>query len=417
VYVSLRNSPPVAGGAVALPAQRRRSGVGRTVVLLGLVSLFTDISQEMVVAVLPLYLTLQLGLGPLAFGLMDGVYQGATALVRILGGLLADRGGRHKEVAAFGYGLSAVCKLGLVAAGGVLGAVTAVLVADRLGKGVRTAPRDALISLSTEPASLGRAFGVHRALDTTGALLGPLVAFALLARRPGAYDGIFVTSFAVALVGLGILVLFVQGRGAGGGRVEQPVARVSPRAAASLLADRQLRGITLAGGVLGLFTVSDAFVYLLIQRQTSMEVRWFPLLFLGTAVSYLLLAIPLGALADRLGRDRVFLAGYLPLVTTYAVLLFVPLSAPVVVLCLALLGAYYASTDGVLMALASARVPERLRTTGLALVTSATATTRFAASLAFGALWVAFGPHGSMLVFLAGLGVAIVAAALLLGRR
>jgi MFS family permease len=412
VYVSLRNTPARAGAVPAVLDGRTRGAIGRNVVLLGLVSLFTDVSQEMVVAVLPLYLTLQLGLGPLAFGLMDGVYQGGTALVRILGGLLADRRDRHKQVAGFGYALSAVCKLGLLAAGSAWGAVSAVLVLDRLGKGVRTAPRDALISLSADPRALGRAFGVHRALDTTGALLGPLLAFVLLARRPGAYGGIFVTSFAIALIGLGILILFVQGRSGRGAEAHRPP--VSLRSALALLRVREFRAITIVGGALGLFTISDAFVYLLIQRQTNMDARWFPLLFLGTALSYLLLAVPIGQLADRVGRGRVFLVGYLPLVATYLVLLVVPLSTPVVLLCLALLGSYYASTDGILMAAASTRVSERLRTSGLAIVTTATASTRFVASIGFGGLWVVWGPHRSTLVFLLGLVAAVAASTALL---
>ena len=191
---------------------RRRIAVSRTVILLGLVSLFTDLSQEMVTAVLPLYLTYQVRLSPLQFGFIDGMYQGATALVRLLGGLLADRKERHKEVAAAGYGASALCKLGLVAVGGAWLGTTAVLLVDRLGKGIRTAPRDALISLDSERAGLGRSFGVHRALDTVGAMLGPLAAFVLLAQLPGQYNTVFLVSFSIALIGLGILVLFVENR-------------------------------------------------------------------------------------------------------------------------------------------------------------------------------------------------------------
>jgi MFS family permease len=413
MYVSLRSTPQGAAAA-ALPGTWR-SAIGRTVVLLGFVSLFTDISSEMVVAVLPLYLTVQLGLAPLAFGVTDGTYQGASALVGILGGVLADRRSRHKEVAVFGYGLSAICKLGLVAAGSAWGALSAVLAVDRLGKGVRTGPRDALISLSAEPRALGRAFGVHRALDTTGALLGPLLAFVLLARRPDGYQGIFLTSFGFAAIGVGILVLFVQGRSGGPAAAEQP--RISAAAAAGLLRARAFRNVTIAGAALGLFTISDAFVYLLIQRDTSMDVRWFPLLFLGTALAYLLLAVPFGAISDRIGRERVFLAGYGALLATYAVLLFVPLGALTVLLCLSLLGSYYAATDGVLMALASVHVPEPLRTTGPSIVSTATGLTRFAASIGFGLLWMLVGPHGSALAYAVGLVVAVASATVLLFRR
>ena len=118
VYASVRNVPAEVIAAPAARSGRRRIAVSRTVILLGLVSLFTDLSQEMVTAVLPLYLTYQVRLSPLQFGFIDGMYQGATALVRLLGGLVADRKERHKEVAATGYGASALCKLALVGVGG-----------------------------------------------------------------------------------------------------------------------------------------------------------------------------------------------------------------------------------------------------------------------------------------------------------
>ena len=347
----------------------------------------------MVTAVLPLYLTYQVRLSPLQFGFIDGMYQGATALVRLLGGLVADRKERHKEVAATGYGASALCKLGLVAVGGAWLGTTAVLLVDRLGKGIRTAPRDALISLDSERASLGRSFGVHRALDTVGAMLGPLVAFVLLAQLPGQYNTVFLVSFSIALIGLGILVLFVENR-----RNREPVAATprrprrrstSPAARDGPVPDTRFRVIALVGSGLGLLTVSDAFVYLVIQRQTHLDVKWFPLLFLGTAMAYLGFAVPIGRLADRVGRGRVFLAGHLALLGVYGVLRFADLGTGAVLWTLLLFGLYYASTDGVLMALASPTIPERLRTSGFALITTGTATTRFMSSVAFGAIWVA----------------------------
>ncbi|MYS09312.1 MFS transporter, partial [Streptomyces sp. SID6041] len=180
------DAPPTPSGV------RRR--VPGTVLALGAVSLVTDVSSEMVTAVLPLYLVLGLGLSPLQFGLLDGLSTGATALVRLLGGATADRGGRHKAVGGIGYALSACSRLGLLLAGGATGWIAAALAADRLGKGVRTAPRDALITLHSPPEHLGRAFGTHRAMDTTGALLGPPAAFALLWATADAYDAVFAVS-------------------------------------------------------------------------------------------------------------------------------------------------------------------------------------------------------------------------------
>src|SRR5919197_383228 len=189
---------------------RRWPRVSRTVVLLGLVSLFTDISAEMVATVLPLYLVFNLGLSPLQFGAVDGVYQGAAALVRVAGGFVGDRWRRYKEVAAVGYGVSAVCKLAFLPVGAAWTALTWIVFIDRTGKGIRTAPRDALISLSTPRERLGTAFGVHRALDTAGAMLGPFVAFGLLAIAPLAFDAVFAVSFCFAIVGLLVIALFVR---------------------------------------------------------------------------------------------------------------------------------------------------------------------------------------------------------------
>jgi MFS family permease len=422
VYASVRNVPAEVLAAPAARSGRRRIAVSRTVILLGLVSLFTDLSQEMVTAVLPLYLTYQVRLSPLQFGFIDGMYQGATALVRLLGGLVADRKERHKEVAATGYGASALCKLALVAVGGAWLGTTAVLLVDRLGKGIRTAPRDALISLDSERAGLGRSFGVHRALDTVGAMLGPLAAFVLLAQLPGQYNTVFLVSFSIALIGLGILVLFVENRrnretDAVADEPAAPKEHVTFRAALGLFRITRFRAIALVGSGLGLLTISDAFLYLVIQRQTHLDVKWFPLLFLGTAMAYLGFAVPIGRIADRVGRGRVFLAGHLALLGVYLVLRFVDLGTGAVLCTLLLFGLYYASTDGVLMALASPTIPERLRTSGFALITTGTATTRFMSSVVFGAIWVAWGSQVAMLIFLVGLAVMVPAAALTLRRH
>ena len=131
----------------------RWSGVGPNVFFLGLTSFLTDISSEMVASILPIYMVFVLRLTPLQIGVVDGLYQGAAALARLAGGLFADRWRRNREVAAAGYGLSALCKLGLLAVGSAWGPLSGVIALDRVGKGLRTAPRDALISLSSEPAA------------------------------------------------------------------------------------------------------------------------------------------------------------------------------------------------------------------------------------------------------------------------
>ncbi|GAA3065701.1 MFS transporter [Streptomyces glomeratus] len=394
-------APASADGAARPPAGRRRAAVAPTVLALGTVSLVTDVSSEMVTAVLPLYLVAGLGLSPLGFGLLDGIYNGFSALVRLAGGHLADRGGgRHKWVAGLGYGISALCKPLLLLVHS-LTPIGLVLAADRTGKGLRTAPRDALISLSSTPESRGRAFGVHRAMDTAGALLGPLVAFLILRATVDGYDAVFTVSFCVAVAGVLILVLFVPGGKRQPAPAEQPERtahgdRPTLRAAVGLLRRRELRRIAVCALLLGLATVSDSFVYLLLQRRLGVPDRWFALLPLGTAAAFLVLAVPLGRLADRVGRWAVFLAGHVALLLAYALLLTSWHGTALPYAVLLLHGGFYAATDGVLMAAASDGVPEHLRSSGLALVQTGQALARFACSLGFGAAWTVWGDRTAL---------------------
>ncbi|MCF3142446.1 MFS transporter [Streptomyces platensis] len=381
---SIDRAPKDGAGTAPRPAF---AAVGRNVLALGAVSLITDISAEMVTAVLPLYFVLTLQMSPAAYGLMDGLYTGATALLRLVGGYVADRTLRRKAVAAAGYGISALAKLGLVAAGSSVGALGAVIVGDRTGKGLRSAPRDALISLSVPETVLGRAFGLHRAMDSAGAFAGPLVALGLLsligAASPRAFDAIFITSFCIAALAVVVLLAFARDH-----RAARPTTRtVSPRAVGDLLRRRGVRRLVYAAGLLGLATIGDGFVYLQLMHRQSVPAGWFPLFAVGTNLVYLLLAAPLGALADRIGRKSMLMCGYGMLFAVY-VLLCSPLSgtaATVLILCC--YGTFYAATDGVLMALAGPVLPPELRTTGMALVQTVQALAYFGSSVAFGAAW------------------------------
>ncbi|MFE3943709.1 MFS transporter [Streptomyces sp. NPDC059118] len=402
------------------PAPPRSGGAGRrvpgTVLALGTVSLVTDISSEMVTAVLPLYLVLGLGLSPLQFGFLDGLFNGAAAIVRLLGGYAADHGRGHKRVAGLGYALSALSRIGLLLAGGATAGIAAALATDRVGKGIRTAPRDALITLSSPPEALGRSFGVHRAMDTTGALLGPLAAFALLWATADAYDAVFVVSFCVGLLGVLLLVLYVPAH-----QPAPPPLIPAPRRrkAFGALRDPAFRRILAAASLLGAATVGDAFVYLLLQQRLDLPVGWFPLLPLGAAACYLLLAIPAGRIADRVGRRLPFLYGHLALLGVYATLL-APVGGPALLLLapvLALLGVFYATTDGVLMALAGPVLPADGRAGGLAVLQTGQALARMLAAAGFGAAWTLWGTGPALWAALSALLVALVGGWALLPRN
>jgi len=409
VYVSLRGLP---GAQAATPAGAGRGAVPGTVVLLGLTSLFTDVSSEMVAAVLPLFATAQLALTPLAYGVVEGLYQGVSALVRVAGGFVADRSRHPKAVAVLGYGVSAASRLGMLAVTSGA-ALTFVVAADRTGKGVRTAPRDALIAASSDPRILGRAYGAHRALDTAGALGGPLLAFAILTAIPGGFDTVFLVSFAAALIGLAVLVFLVPDL--------RPPAGAQPpslRAVVRLVTEPSVRRLLGVAALLSMLTIGDGFLYLALQRREEFAVAYFPLLFVGTAVTYLALAVPFGRLADRFGRLRIFLAGHVPLIAAY-LLVGGTASGPVTVLaCLACLGAYYAATDGVLAAATAGLVPEHLRGSGLALAQTTVAGGRLLAALGFGAAWTWAGRDAALIAFTVALAASLpLCAALLRGAR
>ena len=466
--------------------------VGGTVWALGFTSLFTDVSSEMVATVLPVYLVLYLGLTPFQFGIVDGLYHGVTALLRLASGVAVDRTGRSKEIALAGYGASAVSRLAMLAAGASWPLIAGVVAFDRAAKGARAVPRDVLISLSSRPEGLATAFGVHRALDSAGAMLGPLIALAILGILPNAFDVIFVASFSVAVIGLGVLMLFVTNaerpqapaladasgaharaarfhggdarvpsaptRADASGAPPATTARAAPAATRSEaptatssvgpptterrhassggrlsgpLAGRDpahefttgivrvpgLLRLTATATLLGAATVSDGFLYLLLQQEAGFSPGLFPLLYVGTSGCYLALAVPAGGLADRIGRRRAFLAGYGLLAAAYLTTMQSGAGLPGVAACLVLLGAHYALTDGVLMAVASGRLSPKHRGSGLALITTGASLARLLGSVLFGALWTSYGTGTAVPVFLIALAGALAVAAVLLADR
>ncbi|SDD56063.1 MFS transporter [Nocardioides lianchengensis] len=405
MYLSLRERPD----APSVPDATRRRPVGRTVVLLGCVSLLTDVSSESVAAILPLYLSVVVGLSPAAYGVVEGLYQGVSALVRLGAGWVSDRTGRPKWVAASGYGVSAVSRVLLPLVSG-LGAVSAVVTADRVGKGIRTSPRDAMIAADADPEHLGRAFGVHRALDAVGAFLGPVLAFVVLWLVPGGYRSVMVLSIAFAVAGLALLVLFVP---AGAGAVPVPAGPAPPRVRWRDLRSPELLRVSVVAGALGLLTVGDGFVYLVLLESGGFAAHWFPVLYVGTSAAYLLLALPVGRLADRCGRARVLVVGHLALAAAYAgaTLLATRSVAVGTVATVLLLGLFYAATDGVLAAVAGQAVPVRARASGIALAQTVVAVARLLSAVGFGVLWLVVGPTVALLGVAAGL-VLLVPAAL-----
>ncbi|MCK9826113.1 MFS transporter [Nocardioides cavernae] len=410
MYISVRDRPTT-DRALAPADRAARPPVGRVVVVLGVVSMLTDISSESVAAILPLYLTAVVGLTPVAYGLIDGLYQGVSALVRLGGGWLADAADRPKWVAFLGYGVSAIARVFLLFATGAAG-IAAVVTADRIGKGIRTAPRDSMISTSTPTEHLGRAFGVHRMLDTIGAALGPLIAFGLLWAVPDDYTVVMVVSLAFALAGVALLGLLGPDV-----RVKREhVGPTPPPFRWRDLGDRRLRPLLAVAGALGLLTVGDGFIYLALLDHADVTVTWFPLFYVGTNVAYLALAVPVGRLADRVGRARVLVLGHLALVGAYLCSVLPTSTVAATVGTLVLLGSFYAATDGVIAAVAGRLVPVQARSSGIAAAQTVVALARMLASAGFGLLWLLLGPATAMVSVAALLVLAILLAATRVGR-
>lgn len=279
------------------PARVARA-LPRTVVVLGLASLLNDAASDMIAPLLPLFLTLTLGAGPAVVGLIEGLAEATASLLKLVSGWLADRGWRAKRLVVGGYLVSNIARplIGLALGwGGVL----ALRFLDRIGKGLRTAPRDAMIAAAADLTIRGRAFGFHRAMDHAGAMLGPLIAFALLQTGMELRD-VFLLS-----VVPGLLVVLLLGFGL----VHTPAA---PAVSAPLrwrALDGRVRSLILASGGLALATAPEAFLILWAQGA-GIAIVWVPLLWAAAHAIRAALATPAGVLSDRLGRLPVVTAGW-----------------------------------------------------------------------------------------------------------
>lgn len=412
MYISLTNSPAPKKDrkGAGTPAPRGVRTVSSTVITLGIVSMLTDISSESVSAILPLYITGFLGLSTIAFGVLDGMYQGTSALVRIAGGYASDRLDQPKWVAFVGYAIAAVARVGLLLWSG-FGALTAVITADRIGKGIRTAPRDALITATSDPEHLAGSFGVHRMLDNIGAAIGPFLAFLTLLIIPDGFHIVFAASLTFAGIGvliLGLIVPNVRTRRA------QTIAGTRSKVDWQSVTRGPMRRVLAAAGILGLVTIGDGFVYLVLQARSDFAALWFPLLYVGTNVAFLAFAIPLGRLADRVGRAKVFVWAHAGLLAAYVTAVLPMADVAATVLCLVFLGAFYAGTDGVLSALTAQLTTAETRATAIASAQTVVALARFASAAGFGVLWYAVGRDLAMTIVAVVLAVAIPLVAILL---
>jgi len=369
----------------------------RNIVLLGLTSLFTDIASEMVYPLLPFFLSATLGAGPAILGIVEGIAESTASLLKVFSGYFSDRFRNRRDLTIIGYSLSVTGKLLLYVAS-AWGVVLSGRVVDRIGKGIRTAPRDALIAESTDEGRRGRAFGLHRAMDTIGAAVGVLLAYVFVTAYHGDYRPIFLWSMVPAVIGVSFLVFVREAR-------SRPlVAGGLPQFHWGLLP----RKLKLLLAVAGLFTLANSSNTFLLLRATG--IGFTPadaiLLYLGYNLIYALFSYPAGHLSDRIGRKALLVGGYMTYAAVYLLMGFSS-SPPVVCAAFGLYGLYSATTEGVEKALVADLAPAEIRATAIGLHATIVGIGLFPASFVAGQLWALSGPEAT---FLFGGGVGLAAA-------
>ncbi|PKO40324.1 MAG: MFS transporter [Betaproteobacteria bacterium HGW-Betaproteobacteria-3] len=353
--------------------------------VLGLVSLFMDVSSEMVHSLLPMFMVGTLGVSVVVVGLIEGLAEATALIVKVFSGVISDYFGKRKALAVIGYGLGALTKPLFALAPGA-GMVFTARMLDRVGKGIRGAPRDALVADITPPAQRGAAFGLRQSLDTVGAFTRPLLAVGLMLLWANDFRAVFAVAVIPAVIAVALLVLGVR----------EPVAttqhvRVNPITRANLQRLGAAYGwVVGVGAMFTLARFSEAFLVLRAE-QTGIAVALVPLVMVAMNAVYAASAYPFGRLSDRMSHTRLLAAGLLVLIAADAVLAWsshwTGLLAGV-----ALWGVHMGMTQGLLAAMVAAVAPADLRGTAFGFFNLVSGLAMLLASGVAGALWQWWGP-------------------------
>ena len=354
------------------------------VIALGFVSMFMDISSESVHALLPLFLVGTLGASTFIVGLIEGLGEATAQISKLFSGVLSDRSGKRKPLAVLGYALSAVTKPLFALAGGA-GAVLTARLADRVGKGIRGAPRDALVADMVPEAQRGAAYGLRQSMDTVGALLGPVLAMALMALT-GDVRLVFWLAILPALIAVAVLVIYVREPET----TSPPKARVALTRASLLALGRPFWGVVLLGAVLTLARVSEAFL-ILKAGDVGLLIGMAPVVLILFNLVYALSAWPVGMLSDRIGQRGLLLAGFGLLVLADLLLAFAG-SVEMVLLGVAIWGLHMGMTQGLLAAAVARHAPADMRATAFGAFNLVTGFALLIGNAIAGGLWSLFGP-------------------------
>jgi MFS family permease len=376
------------------------------VVTLGWVSFLSDVASDMIYPLLPDFLTRTLGAGPAALGLIEGVAESTASFTKVASGWLSDRMRHRKRFVVLGYLIAAVARP-LVGLAQTWGQVLAIRFADRLGKGVRTPPRDALLAAMTPAGIRGRAFGLQRAMDNAGAVAGPIVAALLLRFVTGEERTVFLFAFVPGLAAVALVLWKVPDRTAPAERPVAPAEKTSR--------ERLPRSFWTAVAIFAGFALAnstDAFL-LLRARDAGIPLWEMPLLWAFFQGVKAAAGVPGGALSDRIGRLPTLVIGWTIYVLSYVGLAYAAAPAAVWPI-FAFYGLFFALTEGAERALVADLVPERLRGRAFGAFHAAVGVAALPASLLFGVLWKAAGARAA---FLAGAALALVATVALLAAR
>ncbi len=378
------------------PASAPRPRIPPGVWALGFVSLLMDVSSEMIHSLLPLFLVGTLGVSVLAVGVIEGIAESTALVSKVFSGVLSDHFGRRKPLAVLGYALGALSKPVFALATGA-GAVVAARFVDRVGKGIRGAPRDALLADITPGAVRGAAFGLRQSLDTVGAFVGPLLATVLMIAWAGDFRAVFWVATVPAVLAVGVLVAGVRepARAAGAAQAS-PIRRDALR--------RLGRGcwqVVALGAVFTLARFSEAFLVLRAQ-EVGIAVAWVPLVMVVMNVCYAASAYPFGRLADAVDHGRLLAGGLVVLVAADLVLAFGAGSAALLA-GVALWGLHMGITQGLLAAMVADNAPPELRGTAYGVFNLVAGVAMLVSSVLAGLLWDGL---GSAFTFGAGAGFA-----------
>ena len=376
----------------------------RNIFFLGLISFFTDLSTEMVYPLIPLYLVSSFGATPVLVGIIEGIAESMASLLKVFSGYLTDRFQKKKTIAFAGYAAGLVYKIALLFAGSWLGILGARAV-DRIGKGIRTAPRDVLVSESADKDNMGKAFGFHKALDMSGAALGILIVYFILNRSGGSYDykKLFALSIIPAALGLCMFIFVRQKKEAVAVKKREPFWKNINKI------DSQLKLYLFVVFLFTLGHASNAF-FILRARAAGFDDKNAILLFFIFHITASILSMPFGKLSDRIGRKNLLVPGYAAFSICYIGFAFAD-SAVSMTAVFVLYGVYTAMITGVERAFVAEISPPELKGTMLGLHSTVVGIALLPASIIAGLLWHNFGPR---VPFLFGAGLSLISAVLLL---